>query len=277
MRLFAGLLILVAGLFGTAGPTTAQTAQPMVSTCLAIAETLPGARYAAYTPGPLPLVYAGGVATNEVRITFATHSTYLIESAGGVTIATDYAGFAGPGIVPTAVTMNQAHSTHFTNFPDPAIAHVFRGWNPEGGPARHREMVGDVLIRNVPTDIDRFGQFIADGNSIFIFEVAGLCIGHLGHLHHMLTDSHFAEIGRLDIVMVPVDGGMTMTHTGMSEIVKRLRSSIILPMHRFGNLNRFIAMMGDTVEVEVRQERYIKVSLNTLPRRPTITVLQGHN
>ncbi|MEY9138330.1 hypothetical protein ACVIWV_010144 [Bradyrhizobium diazoefficiens] len=30
--------------------------------------------------------------------------------------------------------------------------------------------------------------------------VAGLCIGHLGHLHHKLDDSHFAQIGRLDIV-----------------------------------------------------------------------------
>jgi hypothetical protein len=27
---------------------------------------------------------------------------------------------------------------------------------------------------------------VPDGNSVFIFEVAGLCIGHLGHLHHEL-------------------------------------------------------------------------------------------
>ena len=47
-----------------------------------------------------------------------------------------------------------------------------------------RSVVDDVYIRNVPTDIRNGGAMEADGNSIFIFEVAGLCIGHLGHLHH---------------------------------------------------------------------------------------------
>lgn len=243
---------------------------PMTSTCLAIAEGLPNVQFASLT--------AAIVAANEVRITYSDHSTYVIESEGGVSIATDFAGYLMGSLVPTAVTMNQAHSTHFTDYPDPAIKHVFRGWNPEGGPARHNAMVGDVLVRNVPTDIVRGTLRIPDGNSIFIFETAGLCVGHLGHLHHMLTDAHFAQIGRLDIVMVPVDGGMTMTHTGMTEIVKRLRSSIILPMHSRGihNLQRFIAMMGDTVELDIRGERSLTASLNTLPHRPTLVVLEGH-
>ena len=62
---------------------------------------------------------------------------------------------------------------------------------------------------------------IRDGNSIFIFEVAGLCIGHLGHLHHKLDETHFAAIGRLDIVMVPIDGTYTMSLDGVSEITRR--------------------------------------------------------
>jgi hypothetical protein len=32
--------------------------------------------------------------------------------------------------------MNRAHSSHYTDFPDPAIKHVLRGWNPEGRPRR---------------------------------------------------------------------------------------------------------------------------------------------
>lgn len=275
MKLLAGVLLFAAGLAGPAISATAQPAVPMNSTCLAVAEALPRVTYASFEAGS-PFLPAS-VAPNEVRITFATHSTYVIESAGGIKVATDFAGYAGPDVTPTAVTMNQAHSSHHTNFPDPAIGHVFRGWNPEGGAAQHHEMVGDVLIRNVPTDIIRGGFRLPDGNSIFIFEVAGLCIGHLGHLHHMLTDAHFAQIGRLDIVMVPVDGGLTLSHTGMSEIVKRLRSSIVLPMHirGFNNLQRFTTMMGDSVEIETRNERHITVSLNTLPRRPTMFVLQG--
>ncbi len=67
---------------------------------------------------------------------------------------------------------------------------------------------------------------LKDGNSIFIFEVAGLCIGHLGHLHHQARSiRHFAAIGRLDIVMVPIDGTCwPMSFDGVSEITKRLRA-----------------------------------------------------
>lgn len=273
MRPIAGMFLLVAGLAAAAPAAAQQTQAPRVSTCMAIAEDLPYVRYASLDPAPL----LANVPRGEVRITFVTHSTYLIETSDGVSAATDFAGYAGPA-APTAVTMNRAHSSHYTDYPDPAIEHVFRGWNPEGGPAEHHDWIGDLLIRNVPTDIVRGGMRLPNGNSIFIFETAGLCIGHLGHLHHMLTDDHYAQIGRLDIVMVPVDGGMTLTHEGMSEIVKRLRSSIVLPMHifGFGSLQRFIARMGEALEIDVRNERFISVSLNTLPRQPTLVVLQGH-
>ena len=96
----------------------------------------------------------------------------------------------------------------------------------------------------------------ADGNSIFVFEVAGLCIGHLGHLHHRLEDAHYAAIGRLDIVMVPIDGGMTQSLANMREITDRLHSSIVLPMHRHSTpIGEFTAMMGEEFEVEFRGSR----------------------
>jgi L-ascorbate metabolism protein UlaG (beta-lactamase superfamily) len=156
--------------------------------------------------------------------------------------------------VPDVVTMNKAHSSHFTLSPDERIDHVLRGWNFDGRPADHDVVVDDVYIRNVTTDIRNFGAMEPDGNSIFIFEVADLCIGHLGHLHHPLEDRHFAQIGRLDIVMVPVDGGLTLSHTAMTGIAQRLQSSILLPMHRRGApLSSFIEMMGDKFRHRLRQ------------------------
>ncbi len=119
------------------------------------------------------------LAEGEVKLNYIGHSSFIIESPGGTRIVTDYAGFAG-GIVPDGVTMNRAHSSHYTDAPDPAIKHVLRGWNPEGGAAFHDVEIGDIRVRNVTTDI-RGGMAgrMKDGNSIFIFEVAGLCIGHL--------------------------------------------------------------------------------------------------
>ena len=97
---------------------------------------------------------------------------------------------------------------------------------------------------------------VRDGNSIFIFEVAGLCIGHLGHLHHKLDDSHFAAIGRIDILMVPIDGTYTMSLDGVSDITRRLRASVVLPMHRFMTpLDDFMQKIGQQFEIDRRGER----------------------
>ena len=243
---------------------------PPVSRCLAVAQNLPAFTYAKFVP------VNGELQPGEVRITFSGHSTYLIETPEGVSIATDYNGWSSPVDVPRVVTMNKAHSSHYTMTPDPGIEYVLPGWSPDGGPADHDVVVDDIYIRNVTTDIRAGDMMEADGNSIFIFEIADLCIGHLGHLHHRLEDRHYAQIGRLDIVMVPVDGGLTLSHDGMSEIVDRLQSSIILPMHRTGPLaQRFIQIMGPSYPVDYVSDRSFTVSSRSLPRRPTIVVVQG--
>ena len=269
--------LLAAALFAipvswTAGSSSAQAqTDPVPSKCLAIAQALPFVTYANYSPAQATR------SSGEVTITYAGHSTYVIESPGGVRVATDYSGIYGRDPLPRVVTMNKAHSTHFTNNPDPAIEHVLPGWNPDGGePARHAVVVDDVYVRNVTTDIRRFGTMEENANSIFIFEVSDLCIGHLGHLHHALTDQHYGAIGRLDIVMVPVDGGMTQSLANMSEITTRLYSSIVLPMHRHSTpMGEFLSMMGEGYAVDYRSERSFTVSLRDLPRRPTILILQG--
>ena len=175
--------------------------------------------------------------------------------------------------------MNHAHSSHYTDFPDPAIRHILRGWNPEGGPIDHNLKVGDVSIRNVPTDIRTWsGIREKDGNSIFIFEVAGLCIGHLGHLHHELTPEHRGWIGRLDVVMVPVDGAFTMAHSAMIGVLKDLRARIILPMHYFGagTLANFISSLQQEFLVEFKDDATIILSEDMLPAQPKVIVLPGY-
>ena len=192
-----------------------------------------------------------------------------------MTIATDYNGYAGQGVVPRVVTMNHAHTSHYTDTSRPGIEHVLRGWNPEGGKAVHHLEVDDVLIRNVTTDIRSFGfdggMRVPDGNSIFIFEVARLCIGHLGHLHHVLGAEDLAFIGQLDIVMVPVDGSMTMDQAAMVETLKVVKARLVLPMHYFG-LGTLQPLPRPTsaraFEIEISRVPEIVVSVRTLPQSP---------
>src|ERR1700719_2410431 len=253
-------------------PVAAQDAPR--SECLAMSSAPPRAM-------PASLRQAAA-ATGEVAITYAGHSTYFIDTPGGVRIATDYSGAYQIGRLPDVATMNRAHSTHYTLFPDPRIPHVLHGWGDDGQPAKISERIGDVFIRNVTTDIRRYfgedsgGEMIKDGNSIFIFEVAGLCIGHLGQLHHKLGKSHFAAVGGLDIVFLPIDGTYTMSLDGVSEITKRLRASVVLPMHRFATpLEEFMRLIGQQFEIDQRSERTLRISRDSLPSTPTVIILEG--
>ena len=270
----------IAALLAILAPHAAE-AQLVPSTCRLVADRLPSATFVSldaaspsrgHASAPRRFAEAGG---ETVTITYVTHATYLIESPQGVVAATDYAGYAG-GVTPDIVTMNKAHSSHNTPYPDPAIPHVLKGWNPAGGPIRHALTVGDMYVRNVQTDIrGPGGTMEKDGNSIFIFEVVGLCIGHLGHLHHRLTDEDFADIGRLDVLMVPVDGGYTLSQEGMGETAHRLRAQIVLPMHRFaGPIERFLDRLPGFA-VERRDTASLTVSARTLPKAPTVIVLKG--
>jgi L-ascorbate metabolism protein UlaG (beta-lactamase superfamily) len=273
------LLLIVA--VAMAAPVVAwaqENEQPRrFSQCQAIAGRLPGATFARYEPSERPLLQQVALSDQPVSITYLGHSTFHIVTPGGVTIATDYNGWYKPPVLPMVATMNHAHTTHFTLTPEPEIKYVLHGWSDTPGePIKHEVMVEDTFIRNVTTDINRWGQHEKDGNSIFIFEVEGLCIGHLGHLHHELDEGHYAEIGRLDVLMVPVDGGLTMGKESMSIVVKRLRSSVILPMHRRGPvIDDFLAMFGAEFDQMVSPDATIEVSLRSLPKKPTIYVLKG--
>ena len=242
-------------------------------------ETCPGF-VAANTPQLVPADFRVALNPDQVRITYVGHASFLIESPQLVRIVTDYNDYVRPPVAPDIITMNHAHSTHYTDRPDPAIKHVLRGWGPTPDqPARHDVTVGDVRVRNVPTNIrDWSGGTERHGNSIFIFELANLCIAHLGHLHHTLTQQQLNEIGRVNVVFVPVDGSYTLDLEGMIEVLQALKAPQIIPMHFFSiyTLQRFLERARQNWEVETSEIPSILVSKATLPATPKVTVLPGH-
>lgn len=251
--------------------TAVQAQERTPSHCIALAEATPGMQY--IVPASL-----GPVAPETVRLHYINHASFLIRSHGGLNMVTDYTGYIGSTrMIPDVVTMNHAHSTHWTAFPDPAIPHVLPGWGEFGKGIDHEVDLGEVLVRNVSTDIrSNFSGVEPEGNSIFIFEMAGLCIGHLGHLHHEPDAEQYAAIGRLDVVMAPVDGGYTLDLATMTQVLKRLRSSVVIPMHWFSllALDDFLAGMADEFAIVEVGGPSLEMSLDRLPSRPTIMVLR---
>lgn len=251
-------------------------AQPRPEAKPEMMENCPG-----LVAGGLPRFTPVSLKSDEARINYVGHSTFLIESPRGMKIATDYNDYVKPRVLPDIVTMNYAHSTHYTDNPEPGIKHVLRGWGSSPDkPARHDLNAGDVRVRNVPTNIRSYmsGGTERHGNSIFIFEMGALCIAHLGHLHHTLTQQQLNEIGRVDVVMLPVDGTMTLDLEGMMEVLRGLKAQLMIPMHYFSayTLERFLARARQEWDVEVADTPSTVVSKASLPAKPKVLVLLGH-
>ena len=281
MRFSGGLSILIAalGMFPAMAfervqaPPAGPQAKPEMT------ENCPGL-VANHAPRVIPAAFRlAALSSDQVRVTYIGHSTFLIESPRLVRIATDYNDYVRPPMLPDVVTMNYAHSTHYTDHPDPSIQHVLRGWSTDPGkPVRHDVTIKDVRVRNVPTNIrDYGGGTQRHGNSIFVFEIANMCIAHLGHLHHTLTQQQMNEIGRIDAVFVPVDGSYTLDLDGMVEVVEGLKAPLIIPMHYFSSytLNRFLERMREKFDIEISETPSVVVSKTTLPAKPKVLVLPG--
>jgi L-ascorbate metabolism protein UlaG (beta-lactamase superfamily) len=278
-------LAMLAALFGLslAGPalgqiTTLERAQvtppkpEMVENCPGLVAT--------QAPRVVPAAFGRVLNADQVRFTYVGHSTFLIESPQLVRIATDYNDYVRSPVLPDVITMNHAHTSHFTDRPDPRIAHVLRGWGPSPDqPARHDVTVKDVRVRNVPTNIrDWRGGTERHGNSIFIYEMANMCIAHLGHLHHTLNQQQLNEVGRVDVVFVPVDGSMTLDLEGMMEVLTALKAPLMIPMHFFSTftLHRFLDRARQNWTVEMSEIPSMVVSKTSLPATPKVIVLPGY-
>ena len=225
-----------------------------------------------------PRVMLAGAVPDALTITFLGHASFLIETPGGVRAVTDYNGYNVPAEPPDIATMNHAHSTHYTDYPDPRVPHVLRGWRENGRPALIDLTVGDLHVANLPTNIRAAqGGTEVYGNSIFLFESAGLCIAHLSHLHHLLTEQDLVLLGHIDVVMAPVDGVYTMSQPDMVAVLEQIHPRLVLPMHYFMRdvVERFVALARDRYAVRFSESPTLLVSRATLPERATIVVLPG--
>jgi hypothetical protein len=80
----------------------------------------------------------------------------------------------------------------------------------------------------------------------------------------------------MDVVMAPVDGGLTLDLPTMISVMERLRARVVIPMHWFGRstLETFLVGMSDEFAIERAGVSDLTLSLQTLPDRPTVMVLE---
>jgi len=89
----------------------------------------------------------------------------------------------------------------------------------------------DLLVTGVRTYHDGARGTERGENMIFAVEVDGVHICHLGDLGHLLTEEQVAELGPIDVLLVPVGGTTTVTPAEATEVVSQLSPKLVIPMH----------------------------------------------
>jgi len=176
----------------------------------------------------------------DLTITYFGHSCFLIVTPRGTKIVTDPIDLwnyrMSNDFAADVVTVSHNHRDHNATDAVPGHPTILYGLNPHDAAPFHEfvpssEAVGDVNIRNISSNHSP-PSVSPQLNSIFVFEVDGVTIAHLGDLGRMLTDDQIEELGRIDVLMIPVGGRYTLSLQEADETIRRINAAIaVVPMH----------------------------------------------
>ena len=91
--------------------------------------------------------------------------------------------------------------------------------------------VKDVKIKAIPTHHDPSKGSERGNNLVFVIEADGLRVAHMGDLGHTLEKAAIEEIGKVDVVLLPVGGFYTIDAAEAAKVVNDIKPSVVVPMH----------------------------------------------
>ena len=164
-----------------------------------------------------------------MKIKWLGHASFLIASDTETKIITDpYAtggGLSYGEITESAdiVTVSHEHADH-NNVP------AVRG-KPEVVKETGITKVKGIEFKGVASHHDEAGGSQRGKNTIFCFEMDGIRVCHLGDLGHQLSDKQASDLGKVDILLIPVGGYYTIDAKVATQVCNQLKPKVIIPMH----------------------------------------------
>ena len=238
-------------------------------------------RHFAPRNSPEPAVRGGIVAANltqidirrgQLKIDFAGHSTFVITSAAGVRVITDYNDNHRAPVLPDIATMSAVHRNHNTDNIEPVVTHALRGWNDGTGKPRHDVTLRDVRVYSLSVNDGSAAPFARWDSSIFVIDSNGLCVAHLGLLAHVLDNMTLARLGRVDVLLVPIDMRVSQSFEETVKNIQLINPRIVVPMHFFSEftLGEFLGGIKKHFPVRRDNDGAIIVEKSTLPEKTEI-------
>lgn len=162
-----------------------------------------------------------------MNIKWYGQSCFLLTDENGVSVLADpcgpKTGYDVKNVYCDAVTVSHGHFDH---------NHVT---SAAGEPVIITEPgeyeVKGVRIKGFPAFHDKFEGARRGSNVMYLYEMDGIRILHAGDIGHQLSREMIAEIGVVDVLLVPIGGTYTLDYLEAREFANSLRPSVVIPMH----------------------------------------------
>ncbi len=143
-----------------------------------------------------------------------------------------------------------------------------------------KERIRDVFLYNIKTFHDSQGGKKYGLNAVFVLEFDGLRVVHCGDLGHTLNEDQIREIGRVDVLLIPVGGKYTLDERGADKVVEQLNPrKVIIPMHYRTDRAKFLPssvedfIRGKASVIRLRSSRF-NLETGETAGKPRIVVLE---
>jgi len=164
---------------------------------------------------------------NGLRVQWLGHACFLITSSDGSRVLNDpfdeSVGYPLPAVEADVVTTSHSHFDH--NY-----VSAVKG-NPVVVKSAGETSAAGITFIGVPSYHDDAKGDERGQNIIFVWEMDGMRLTHLGDLGHPLTEDHVAKIGDVDILLIPVGGTYTIDAREATKVVEQLSPKLVFPMH----------------------------------------------
>jgi L-ascorbate metabolism protein UlaG (beta-lactamase superfamily) len=210
-----------------------------------------------------------------MKIKWLGHAAFLITTDSGTRIITDPYETSDAlkygEIVESAdiVTISHEHGDHSN------VAAV------QGSPQVIRETTRakGIDFRGISTYHDENAGSKRGKNTIFCFEVDGVNVCHLGDLGHLLSDKQAAEMGKIDVLLIPVGGFYTIDAKAASQLCDQLKPGGVIPMHYkndkctfpIASVDEFLRGKKNVAKMDASE---VELKAGELPASTQIMVLQ---
>ena len=161
-----------------------------------------------------------------MEISWLGHSCFRIKGSQAVVITDPYPPDLGYSLgkqTARIVTVSHQHPSHSY------VQGIGGEPRPVTRPGEYE--ISGVLIIGTATFHDAERGRKRGKNTVYLMEVDGISVCHLGDLGHVLTGEQVEGIDDVDVLFLPVGEKSTIDAPMAAEVIRQLEPKVVIPMH----------------------------------------------